>query len=61
MESEPTKESWDDLKAKLKQKLTILTDNELKFEDDTTTTKSLEPQIYHTNTKEELQRIIMGM
>lgn len=61
MESEPTKESWDDLKAKLKQKLTILTDNELKFEDDKTTTKSSEPQIYHTNTKEELQRIIMGM
>ncbi len=61
MEPEPAKETWDELKAKLKQKLSILTDNELKFEDDKKVTKTEEKPPYLANTKEELQRIIKGM
>ncbi len=56
---EYVKESWDDLKAKLKQKFSILTDNELKFEDDKKNPKTAE--VYFANTKEDLQRIIKGM
>ncbi len=55
------KESWEEQKAKLKKKFSVLTDNDLSFEDSQKEEMLGKLQIKLKKTKEEWQKIIAAL